>query len=172
MESICCKNKIVIIDSCHSGSKNLSNISPIDINVTADQFVGHGCAVMASCNIDETSGFDFSQGLSLYTRIICDALTAKSLIRYGRKSFEDIKKYVDILVNNANKKISNPQHNAFRSNIIGTIFFNVADYTPYKAKEIYKETDKYIIYDVSPCKCKKIVNKGNFEISKYKRRNC
>lgn len=150
MENICCKNKIVIIDSCHSGSKNLSNISPIDINVTADQFVGHGCAVMASCNIDETSGFDFSQGLSLYTRIICDALTAKSLIRYGRKSLEDIKKYVDILANNANKKISNPQHNAFRSNIIGTIFFNIADYTPYKAKEIYKETDKYIIYDVSP----------------------
>ena len=150
IENICAKNKIVIIDSCHSGSKNLSDMSPIDINVTADQFVGHGCAVMASCSIYETSGFDFSKCLSLYTRIICDALTAKSLIRCGKKSLEDIKKYVDILANNVNKKISNPQHNAFRSNIIGTIFFDVANYNPYKIKEIYKETDKYIIYNVSP----------------------
>lgn len=145
-----CTNKLVIIDSCHSGSDNLLSVSKIDINETANQFVGRGCAVMASCNLDEKSGFHPTSGLSLYTHIICDAFMTKSLIRKGKKSLEDIRKYVDICASVANKNRANPQHNAFRSNIIGTVYFDVADYNPYKSQKIYKETDKYIIYDVSP----------------------
>ena len=59
--------------------------------------------------------------------------------------------YIDGFKTRSNKKAIPVQHNAFRSNIVGTIFFYVEDYVPYKKQEIYKETDKYIIYSVEPC---------------------
>lgn len=150
IDNISCKNKIVIIDSCHSGNKDVYLQSKIDINETADQFVGHGCAIMASCDLEEYSGFDPDVDLSLYTRILCEALTARSIIKQGKKSLEDIKTYVDRLVNIANQKSNTPQHNAFRSNILGTIFFDIEKFLPYQTQHIYKETDKYIIYSVEP----------------------
>ena len=150
IDNVNCKNKIVMIDSCHSGNKDINFETTIDINQTADTFVGHGCAVMAACDLDELSGFDPNGDLSLYTRILCDALTTRILIKKGKKSLDDIRNYVDRLVNIANKSANPKQHNAFRANIIGTIFFDVEDYIPYKSPKIYKETDKYIIYSVSP----------------------
>ena len=150
IDSINCCNKIVMIDSCHSGNKNIALEPVIDINQTADEFVGHGCAVMASCDLEEVSGFDQDVPLSLYTRILCDAITARFLIREGKKSLEDIKTYVDRLVNVANKNANPIQHNAFRSSVVGTIFFDVENYTPYNTQDIYIETDEYIIYSVNP----------------------
>ena len=152
IDSIPCKNKIVILDCCHSGNAGISLSSPIDIYETADQFVGHGCAMMASCSFYENSGFDNNRQLSRYTRIIYDAFTARSLIKQGRKSLEDIKEYVDRLAYIDNKKLEDKykQHCTFRSSIVGTIYFNVETYTPYITKKIYKETDQYIIYSVKP----------------------
>lgn len=152
IDSIPCKNKIVILDCCHSGNAGISLSSPIDIYETADQFVGHGCAIMASCSFYENSGFDNNRQLSRYTRIIYDAFTARSLIKQGRKSLEDIKEYVDRLAYIDNKKLEDKykQHCTFRSSIVGTIYFNVETYTPYITKKIYKETDQYIIYSVKP----------------------
>lgn len=150
IDNLNCKNKIVMLDCCHAGNKNTHIGMSIDINETVDQFVGRGCAVMASCDFDETSGFDSKAQLSLYTRILYEAFIARALIRKGKKSLEDIKIYVDRLANIANKRISKKQHNAFRSNIVGTIYFDVEDYEPYKSSKIYKETDKYIIYSANP----------------------
>lgn len=150
IDMIHCKNKIVMIDSCRSGSKDIGFEATIDINKTADEFVGHGCAVMAACDLDESSGFVPNGDLSLYTSILYDAITSRSLIRKGKKSLEDIKTYVDRLVNIANKTAIQKQHNAFRANIVGTVFFDVESYVPYQSNKIYKETDKYIIYSVKP----------------------
>lgn len=150
IDRIPCKNKIIMLDCCHSGNKEITLDSQIDINETADQFVGHGCAILVSCDIDETSGFDFNRNISLYTRILCDALTNPFLIRQGKKSLEDIKQHIDRQANIVNKSLKNKQHNAFRSSIVGTIFFDVEEYKPYKSEKIYKETDCYIIYSVEP----------------------
>lgn len=152
IDSIPCKNKIVILDCCHSGNAGISLSSPIDIYETADQFVGHGCAMMASCSFYENSGFDNNRQMSRYTRIIYDAFTARSLIKQGRKSLEDIKEYVDRLAFIDNKKLEDKdkQHCVFRSSIVGTIYFDVEEYTPYISKKICKETDQYIIYSVEP----------------------
>lgn len=150
IDKLPCKNKIVMLDSCCSGNKDVSLDSPIDINETAEQFIGHGCAILASCDFDESSGFDIKRDMSLYTRILYDALTSPFLIRQGKKSLEDIKQYVDRLANIANKSLKDKQHNAFRSSIVGTIFFEIEEYAPYKSERIYKETERYIIYSVEP----------------------
>lgn len=150
IDDIKCKNKLVLIDSCHSGNKNIDLEPSIDITSTVDEFVGHGCAVMASCDFDERSGFDPNLPLSLYTRILYDAFTNRFLIRQGKKSLEDIKNYVDRLSNIANKTANPVQHNAFRSSMVGTLFFDVERYTPYKIAKIHKETDKYIVCSVTP----------------------
>lgn len=150
IDNIPCKNKIVMLDCCYSGNKEISLDSRIDINETAAQFVGHGCAIFASCDIDEISGFDFNRDMSLYTRILCDALNNPFLIRQGKKSLEDIKQYIDRQANIANKSLKDKQNNAFRSSIVGTIFFEVEEYKPYKSEKIYKETARYIIYSVEP----------------------
>jgi len=131
IDNISCKNKIVLIDSCHSGNKNIYLEPSFDITSTVDGFVGHGCAVMASCDFDEVSGFDTTRPISLFTRILYDAFTNRYLIKQGKKSLEDIKKYVDRLSNIANQTANPVQHNAFRSSIVGTIFFDVEKYTPY-----------------------------------------
>lgn len=150
IDNINCKNKIVLIDSCHSGNKNIYLEPSIDITSTVEGFVGHGCAVMASCDFGEVSGFDSTRPLSLFTRILYDAFTNRYLIKQGKKSLEDIKNYVDRLSNIANQTANSVQHNAFRSSIVGTIFFDVEKYIPYKIAKIYKETDKYIICSVTP----------------------
>lgn len=151
ISSIDCKNKIVIIDSCHSGnSNNFNSIQKFDVNETANKFVGIGCAVMAACDIDEKSGFDQKSLMSLYTRIVCDALTNRFTIRKGKKSLEEIVKIVDRISEIENAKRTNKQHANFRSDIVGTIFFDVEDYHPYEKQKIFKETNEYIIYSVEP----------------------
>lgn len=151
ISSINCKNKVVIIDSCHSGnSNNFNSIQKLDINETADKFVGIGCAIMAACDIDEESGFDAKSRMSLYTRIVCDALTNRFTIREGKKSLEEIVRIVDRVSEIENAKRTNKQHANFRSDIVGTIFFDVEDYHPYEKQKIFKETNEYIIYSVEP----------------------
>jgi len=146
--------KIVILDSCHSGNAQLGAIPQMDINESIDLFAGHGYAVMASCGADQTSGFDEDRQMSLYTRFVCDALTAPYLVQKGRKSLESINQAVFRFAEVYNTKATNKHKQApiYRSSIGGTIFFEVETYKPYKAKEIYEETDDYIIYSVKPVK--------------------
>ena len=134
----------------HAGNKEIGLNCQIDINETADQFVGHGCAILASCDIDETSGFDFNRDMSRYTCILYDALSNPFLIRQGKKSLEDIKQHIDRQADIINKSLKDKQHNAFRSSIVGTVYFDVEEYKPYKSAKIYKETNRYIIYSVEP----------------------
>lgn len=146
--------KIVILDSCHSGNAQLGAIPQMDINESIDLFAGHGYAVMASCGADQTSGFDEDRQMSLYTRFVCDALTAPYLVQKGRKSLESINQAIFRFAEIYNTKATNTCKQApiYRSSIGGTIFFEIEAYKPYKAKEIYEETDDYIIYSVKPVK--------------------
>jgi hypothetical protein len=151
LEKVKAKNKIIILDCCHSGGFSINGIPQIDITDTVESFAGHGYAVLASCGAEQLSGFNIDRKISLYTSFLCDALTSRYLIRKGKKSLEIINESIFHYSNIWNKKnSSNMQQPIFRSNIGGTIFFEVEEYTPYKTNEIYEETDNYIIYKVEP----------------------
>lgn len=145
LENIPTKNKIIILDSCYSGNARVSNTRK-EFYSAIDDFVGGGCAVLASCGAEQTSSFEDNRKLSIYTSFLVDALTSRFLIREGEKSLESINELIIALANNWNNK--NPlraQTPIFRSNIIGTIFFDVEEYKSYKPKKISKETDEYIL---------------------------
>lgn len=145
------KSKIIIMDCCHSGSIDLKKKYATFIPSSIDQFVGHGYAVMASCAADQTSGFRSDRQMSLYTGFVCDALTFRPLIREGKKSLEAINNFVFRLAAlSCAKGIYEAQHPIFRTDLGGTIFFEVEGYTPYHISKVHEETDKYIIYSVEP----------------------
>lgn len=151
IEKIPVKNKIIILDSCHSGDFAISDTPNLDISETVDAFVGHGYAVLASCGANQTSGFDNKRKLSTYTSFLVDALTSRFLIRQGKKSLESINEAIFHLAKAWN--VSHPtqiQNPIFRSNIGGTIFFDVEDYNPYHVKTVYEENERYVLYEVAP----------------------
>lgn len=151
IEGVKTRNKIVILDSCHSGGFSLNNMPKMNINETVETFAGHGYAVLASCGAEQTSGFNGIKKISLYTSFVCDALKCRFLIRKGKKSLEDINNAIFRFAEISNKKgKSNIQQPIFRSSIGGTVFFDVEEYNPYNIEKVYEETDKYIIYDVEP----------------------
>lgn len=90
IEKTIAKNKIVILDSCHSGGFSISDTPALDLEETVNTFVGHGYAVLASSGADQTSGFNSERKLSTYTTFLVDALTSRFLIRNGKKSLEAI----------------------------------------------------------------------------------
>lgn len=149
IENINTKNKIIILDSCHSGRFTVKGVLQMDITETVENFAGYGYAVMASCGSEEKSGFNKDRQISLYTSFVCDALTARSLTRKGRKSLEAINeaifRYAEVCNGRGKYNFQRP---IFRANVGGTIFFDVEEYNPYKVAEIYKETDSYVIYAV------------------------
>lgn len=151
IEQIQTRNKIVILDSCHSGGFALAGVPEIDIDETVEHFAGRGFAVLASCGVEQFSGFNDDRGISLYTSFVCDALTSHFLIRQGKKSLETINEAIFRFAEVSNQKSGrNFQQPIFRSSIGGTVFFDVEEYNPYEVARIYEETDKYIIYAVEP----------------------
>ena len=145
------KNSILLFDCCFAGSFVLNEGNLIKIDETLSAHVGKGCAVMASATASQTSGFVDDERLSCYTGFLYDAMTCKILIRKGRKSLEDINELVFRFADIWNQKHpDNTQNPVFRSNITGTVYFDVEDYIPYKKELIYEETEDYIILDVQP----------------------
>lgn len=151
IEKIPAKNKIIILDSCHSGYFAISDTPALDLSETIETFVGCGYAVLASCSAEQTSGFEPNRQLSTYTSFLVDALTSRFLIREGKKSLESINEAIFHFAKIWNTKHpSQTQTPIFRSNIGGTIFFDVEEYKPYRVANVYEETETYIIYNVSP----------------------
>lgn len=151
IEKTIAKSKIVILDSCHSGGFSISDTPVLDLEETVNTFVGHGYAVLASSGANQTSGFNSERKLSTYTTFLVDALTSRFLIRNGKKSLEAINEaifhYAKIWNNHHPSEAQQP---IFRSNIGGTVFFEVEEYNPYRVAQVFEETDKYIIYEVEP----------------------
>lgn len=140
IEQIQTKNKIAVLDSCHSGGFVLDNVPVIDIDEMVEHFVGRGFAVLASCGAEQFSGFNEDREISLYTSFVCDALTSRFLIKKGKKSLETINEAIFRFAEISNrKKGRNFQQPIFRSSIGGTIFFDVEEYNPYKIAKIYEE---------------------------------
>ena len=151
IEKTVTKSKIIILDSCHSGCFAVNGTAQMDLTETIESFAGRGYAVLASCGADQSSGFHNERQISLYTSFLCDALTNRFLIRHGQKSLEAINEAIFQYAAAWNRKgTSTIQQPIFRSNIGGTIFFDVEEYNPYKVAQIYEETDNYIIYTVEP----------------------
>lgn len=151
IDKIKSKNKIIILDSCHSGDFTITDSIPLDLSRNIDSFVGRGYAVLASCGADQSSGFNENFQISCYTKFLYDALMSRFLIKNGRKSLEDINHAISHFAKRWN--VENPtqkQTPIFRSNVGGTIFFDVEEYKPYRSARVYDETDAYIIYAVEP----------------------
>jgi hypothetical protein len=134
IDQIHTKNKILILDCCHSGSFKLDNIPAIDINETIIHFVGRGFAILASCGSEQGYGFDEGSGISLYTSFVCDTLTSRFLISKGKKSYEMINQTIFRFSELSNKEYNFKQP-VFRSSIGGTIFFDIEKYSPYKVAD-------------------------------------
>ena len=151
IESTPLKNKIIILDSCHSGSFSVHSPAQMALSETVESFAGKGYAVLASCGSEQNSGFNPDRSISLYTSFLCDALNNPFLIRQGKKSLESISQAIFQYATAWNRKGNNRiQDPIFRSNIGGTIYFEVQHYNPYKVKKVYEETDFYIIYAIEP----------------------
>ncbi|OAB40551.1 hypothetical protein PMSD_01200 [Paenibacillus macquariensis subsp. defensor] len=151
IENTSAKSKIIVLDACHSGGFSVGEVPHMVVSATVESFAGRGYAVLASCGAEEFSGFNPERKISLYTSFFCDALTSRFTITKGTKSLEAINnaifRYAEVWNRNGRGNVQRP---IFRSNIGGTIFFEVEDYNPYEVAEVYEETDKFIIYSVEP----------------------
>lgn len=145
------KNKIVLMDTCMSGHYTLSTANPLTDLSYLDDFLAHGCAVLASCDANQISGLVPGKPLSLFTYFLGKALMSPYTIYNGKKSLDDIKNYVLLLSESWNEQ--NPlkmQTPIFRCNVGGTIMFDMNNYHPYKSEEYHSETDDYIVCNVEP----------------------
>ena len=145
------KSKIIIFDCCHSGDFTFEQIAQIENETELRNFLGQGCAIMASCGSTQASGFHPRREMSLYTSFLCDALNDEFIIREGKKSLEAINETIHLYAKVWNERNKNEiQEPIFRSNIGGTLFFKVNEYQPYIQDAIYEETNNYIILEVEP----------------------
>lgn len=145
------RSKVLFFDCCKAGNFVINGPSLIDIEITADEFVGKGNAIFASSNALQFSYKHPDKQISLFTSFLCEALTAKFICKKGKKSLDDIHKLLFLMVEMWNKKHpEKKQTPIYRANINGTINFDVTNYTPYIKGEFYVETETYIIHSIEP----------------------
>ncbi len=65
IQNVDTKNRIIILDSCHSGSFSINDVPQIEISEIAENFAGCGYAVLASCGAEQASGFNDDRRISL-----------------------------------------------------------------------------------------------------------
>lgn len=142
------KSKLILLDCCNSGNFSISNTVKFNIRETISEFSGKGYAVFASSKANE---YSYGKSISLFTRFFCDSINDSMIVKKGKVSLYDIQKLTSLYINVWNKDNPNMQQTPiFRSNMGGTIYFEVENYTPFIKKQIYLEKEQYIIYDVSP----------------------
>lgn len=140
--------KIIILDCCHAGNFVLDN----KVRIGKENLMGYknkGISILAACGGEETSGFYDHEKMSLFTYLLCQAFTAQYLTKKGKKSLEDIKNHLEFLIEKSLIKLDG-QHPIFHTSVVGTVYFDVDEYIPYKMQEIYYESDDYIVYKVEP----------------------
>lgn len=143
------KNKVLFLDCCYSGNFTVEMSSKISLEESIEIFNGTGYALLTSSNAFEPSyGGDAG---SVFTNVLCGALTNKFLIKEGAISLHDlqlwVKRALEIYTKN---NPESPQHAIFRSDMGGTIFFPLIDCKPYQREHYYFENDKFIIHSVEP----------------------
>lgn len=111
----------------------------------------HGTATTKDLITGLYSSISGTANEDTFTSFLVDALTSRFLIREGKKSLESINEAIFHFAKIWNAKHpSQTQTPIFRSNIGGTIFFDVEEYKPYRVANVYEETEAYIIYNVAP----------------------
>lgn len=165
-----CKNKIVILDCCYSGDFQTEGARQMSLEDSADSFAGHGMAILASSSANEVSRLDESGRYSLYTGIVNMAMLSRRNVRQGRLSLHAIQQNIKELMEIWNSRY--PEHRQqpiFRSNIGGTIYFEVEPWQPQKTQEIngiHRETESYTICSTKPLDTAKLKRLSVFVISK------
>ena len=165
-----CKNKIVILDCCYSGDFQTEGARQMSLEDSADSFAGHGMAILASSSANEVSRLDESGRYSLYTGIVNMAMLSRRNVRQGRLSLHAIQQNIQELMEIWNSRY--PEHRQqpiFRSNIGGTIYFEVEPWQPQKPQEIngiHRETESYTICSTKPLDTAKLKRLSVFVISK------
>mgnify|MGYP001517485909 CR=1 FL=1 len=142
IEKIPAKNKIIILDSCHSGYFAISDTPALDLSETIETFVGRGYAVLASCSTEQTSGFEPNRQLSTYTSFLVDALTSRFLIREGKKSLESINEAIFHFA-----KIWNAKHPSQTQTPIFSLMKKNKSHT---VSQTYMKKQKHISYTMLP----------------------
>ena len=146
-----CKSKLIILDCCHSGDFQIEGPKQMTLTDTIRSFVGRGIAIMASSAADEVSRLGIGKQCSLFTEIVGSAMMSRRRMRRGYLSLDEINNEVLCMMDIWNKQYpEKKQTPIYRGNLGGTIYFKIADYIPYKQKNIYKETAEYTIYSVKP----------------------
>lgn len=81
------KNKLLIFDTCHSGHFKINNLPEFDYESSLKEFIGTGYAVLASSSSNQPSyNNPYSEKqTSLFTSFLNDALTARFLLKGGKK---------------------------------------------------------------------------------------
>lgn len=147
------KSKVIFLDCCHSGNFTVGNQIELNIDAVANDFIGSGCSVFASCGSNEYSYSDTDGTTSIFTTFLCDAFRDRLSVRNGRISLYDIKKLVTLYLNKWSERnqgiLPTSQAPVFRSNMIGTIFFKVDnDKTIKRTIRNHEKTAKYEIVEV------------------------
>lgn len=142
------RNKIFILDCCKSNKISMEINKGCSLNNTITDFVGKGYAFLGASTYWQEAGFDEKYKVSCYSRALYYALVNNAIIRKGKKSLEEIAKCINLFIYNNYK--DNNQTPIFKSNIGGTIYFDVENYVPYKVKSYYEKFDNYTIYSVEP----------------------
>lgn len=147
IESLPCKNKILIFDCCYAGNFEASEIKKWNIEEELEQFVGTGIAIMGSSASDEQS-FSLKEG-SIFTQAVCNAFCSKNLIKRGKISLDDIIFEVRIFMQKWNERYPEQrQHVICRSSIGGIIFFRVEEEIQEKVSKLIYAGENYEISNI------------------------
>lgn len=165
-----CKNKIVILDCCYSGDFQTEGTRGMSLEDSAESFAGHGMAILASSSANEVSRLDESGQYSLYAGIVNMAMLSRRNVRQGRISLHAIQQNIQELMKIWNNHYPEQrQQPIFRSNIGGTIYFEVEPWHPQKPQEIngiHKENEFYTICSTKPLDTAKLKRLSVFVIAK------
>lgn len=145
------RSKIILFDSCRSGNYEVAKKEDFDIEKTVESFLGKGYAVISSSNSSQFSYGHPEKNCSLFTYFLCLALLDKHIIKNGKKTFHDIQRLVSLFLEVWSK--NNPdlaQKPICKTNMVGTLVFEVEEHRPYMSNDIYYETEKYIVSKVEP----------------------
>lgn len=165
-----CKNKIVILDCCYSGDFQTEGARRMSLEDSAESFAGHGMAILASSSANEVSRLDESGRYSLYTGIVNMAMLSRRNVRRGRLSLHTIQQSIQEFMEIWNSRY--PEHRQqpiFRSNIGGTVYFEVEPWQPQRPQEmngIHRETECYTICSTKPMDTAKLKRLSAFVIAK------
>lgn len=151
IDSLRCKNKIVILDCCYSGKFQTLGANHLSMEESVELFAGHGIAVYASSAENEVSRLGEDGNHSMFTGALSSAITSSSIIHKGQIDLDDIYRETQRLVLGWNKKNPGKEQNPiFRSNIGGTIYFPVQEYKEYEPEQVTFDKSGYVVVNVKP----------------------